>query len=366
MSFSFAPAARERVGLLIGLAGASGSGKTLSALKLARGLAGGDDSRIAFIDTEAGRALHYAPAKGEKPGPDRFGFKHGDLKPPFSPDAYRDAIEAADAQGFEVIVIDSFTHEFEGDGGLHDIHDAIVDAQVEQARKSHNGSWAFDEARTRDRLSVGGWREPKMRHKRLVSRLLQSRAHLIICMRADEKIRMEQIEDDRGRKKTVIIQPKDLPVEERWVPICERRFPYELTLSAILTPTHPGVPIPIKLQAQHRDAVPLDRPLSEETGRALAAWARGETPGGSAIAAGGERAASAPDAVDAAEAARLLALATEGADAAERGTAVLQAFWGRLTKPEKHALQDNLAGWKAKAAEIDALPTEDEFNAADR
>lgn len=278
-AFTFQPAIRERVSMLIALAGASGSGKTLSALKIARGLCGGDDTRFAVVDTEAGRAKHYAVAPGEAPGPDRFAFNHGDLRPPFTPEAYAEAIAAADQAGFEVIVIDSCSHEWEGDGGLHDIHDALVAVAVEKSRQAAAAkNWSFDEASARDRASIGAWNEPKTRHKRFVSRLLQCRAHLILCLRADEKVRIEKVKDDRGRERTVIVQPKDMPANERWVPICEKRFMYEMTLSFTLSPLNPGVPIPIKLQAQHRAAVPLDQPLSEATGRALAQWAAGGSP----------------------------------------------------------------------------------------
>ena len=71
MTFTFRPAIREDVGLLIGLAGGTGSGKTYTAMRLASGIAG--DKRFCVIDTEAGRAKHYA---------DQFKFDHGDLKPP--------------------------------------------------------------------------------------------------------------------------------------------------------------------------------------------------------------------------------------------------------------------------------------------
>ena len=81
MTFTFRPAARENVGLLIGLSGSSGSGKTYTAMRLAHGIAG--DAPFAVIDTEAGRAKHYA---------DQFRFDHGDLKPPFRPDAYAEAL----------------------------------------------------------------------------------------------------------------------------------------------------------------------------------------------------------------------------------------------------------------------------------
>src|SRR4249919_950571 len=112
MAFTFRPAVRENVGLLIGLSGASGSGKTYSAFRLAKGIAG--DKPFAVIDTEAGRAKHYG---------DRFKFDHGDLKPPFRPGAYADAIGAADAAGYPVIVVDSFSHEHAGEGGLLDWHE---------------------------------------------------------------------------------------------------------------------------------------------------------------------------------------------------------------------------------------------------
>lgn len=276
MSFHFRPAVREQVGLLIAIAGASGSGKTLSGLRIARGLAGGDDSKIAVIDTEAGRALHYAVGPGEQPGPNRFAFAHGDLRPPFTPEAYADAIKSADEAGFKVIMIDSCSHEYEGDGGLHEMHDAEAEAAVQKSRLiAEAKGWKFDEASAWDRASVGAWKEPKSRHKRFVSRLLQCRAHLIMCLRADEKIRIEKMKDERGRERTVIIQPKDMPPNERWVPICEKRFMYEMALSFVLTPQRPGVPIPIKFQEQFHKSVPLDEPLSEAVGEALAAWAKG-------------------------------------------------------------------------------------------
>lgn len=274
MTFSFRPAVRERIGLLIGLAGASGSGKSLSALRLARGMCNGDDSKIAFIDTEAGRGLHYAPAKGQKPGKFVFAFKHGDMVAPFSPERYLEAILAAEKDGAEVIVIDSYSHLWNSEGGLQDIHDQIVAAQVEAARKAHTGSWKFDEVKTAERLSVGAWREPKGRNNRFVNRLLQCRAHLVFAMRADEKIRIEKVREN-GRERTVIVQAKDMPPAERWVPICEKRFMFELTTSIILSPENPGVPIPVKMSAEHRPFFPEGKPISEEAGRLMAEWARG-------------------------------------------------------------------------------------------
>src|SRR5262249_42607776 len=96
MTIAFRPAVRENVNLLIGLIGASGGGKTFTAMRLAKGIAG--DKPFAVVDTEARRALHYA---------DQFHFEHCDLKPPFSPTAYAEAIKAADDAKYPVILVDS-------------------------------------------------------------------------------------------------------------------------------------------------------------------------------------------------------------------------------------------------------------------
>ena len=242
MSFTFRPAIRENVGLLIGLMGSSGSGKTYTAMRLAKGIAG--DKPFAVIDTEAGRAKHYA---------DLFRFDHGDLKPPFSPAAYADAIAAADTAGYPVIVVDSFSHEHAGEGGILDMQ------ENEFQRMGH-----------RESMKMASWITPKMEHKKMVQRLLQVRAHLILCFRAEQKIDM--IRED-GKMKVV---PKHSPVSiDGWSPITEKNLPFELTASFLLTADRPGVPKPIKLQEQHRGLFPLDQPITEESGKRLAEWARG-------------------------------------------------------------------------------------------
>jgi hypothetical protein len=248
MSFVFKPALREQVGLLIGLAGASGSGKTYSALRLAKGIAG--DKPFALIDTEAGRAKHYA---------DLFKFDHGDLKPPFRPDAYAEAIHAADKAGYPVIVVDSMSHEWAGEDG-------ILDWQEEELTRM-----AGDDYAKRERVKMASWIRPKVSHKQMVQRLLQIRAHLILCFRAEEKI--EMVKGDDGKMKII---PKITPTGlSGWVPICEKNLPYELTCSMLLTADHPGYPKPIKLQEQHKAMFPLDQPISEDSGKRVAAWAAG-------------------------------------------------------------------------------------------
>jgi hypothetical protein len=250
VSFSFRPASREQIGLIIGVAGPSGSGKSWSSLRLAAGMAGGQP--FAVIDTEAGRAKHYA---------DQVKFDHGDLRPPFSPDAYLEAIVAAETAGYPVIVVDSMSHEHSGDGGLLDMHEAELTRM------------AGDDYRRREAVKMAAWIRGKQAHKRMVSRLLQLRAHLILTFRAEQKI--EVVKDAQG--KTQVVPKKILSGFSDWIPVAEKNLLYELTASFLLTPDKPGVPLPIKLMEAHRPLVPLDQPLSETTGQRLAEWAKGGT-----------------------------------------------------------------------------------------
>jgi hypothetical protein len=248
MTFAFKPAVLEQIGLIVGLAGGTGSGKSFSAMRLATGMSGGKG--FAVIDTEAGRAKHYA---------DRFNFDHGDLKPPFRPQAYAEAIHAADEAGYPVIVVDSMSHEWAGEGG-------ILDWQEEELYRMAKDDWQRREA-----CKMAAWIKPKMAHKQFVQRLLQVRAHLILCFRAEEKV--EMVKGGDGKMK---IQPKQtLTGLDGWVPVSEKSLPFELTASFLLTAAKPGLPLPIKLYDQHRALFPLDRPIDEAAGQRLAEWAAG-------------------------------------------------------------------------------------------
>lgn len=240
---TFRPAKRENVPLLVGIAGGTGSGKTFSAFRLARGLAGGDP--FAVIDTESGRALHYA---------DMFEFAYAALDAPFRPERYLEAIKAAEKAGHKVIVVDSMSHEWEGVGGM-------LEWQEEE----------FQRMGGRDAVKMTSWIKPKMAHRKFVSQLLQIKAHIILCFRAAEKVDM--IRDEDGKMK--VVPKQTLTGLNGWVPICEKTLPFELTISLLMTADAPGLPKPIKLQEQHRPLLPLDQPVGEETGKALGAWAAG-------------------------------------------------------------------------------------------
>jgi len=110
----FKKAVKKQLKAKIMMDGPSGSGKTYGALLIAQGLAG-KDGKIGLIDTENRSASLYA---------DRFDFDVCDLKAPFSPENYINTILEA-VKHFDVIVIDSISHEWSGEGGCLDIHTQI-------------------------------------------------------------------------------------------------------------------------------------------------------------------------------------------------------------------------------------------------
>ncbi len=311
MGFSFTPAVRRNTHILLALAGASGSGKTYSALELATGLAG--DGKIAVIDTEAGRALHYA---------DKFKFDHCDMGPPFTPQRYREAIEDAEKAGYAVVVVDSMSHEHAGEGGLLEM------AEAELLKPNMR--------------SPANWAAPKAAHKRMMNRFLQCRSHLIFGLRAEEKIRIEKLFDERTqREKTVVVQAG-------WQPICEKTFMFEMVVSFVMSPEHPGIPIEGsgKIQDQHRFAFPAGKLVTGAAGKALAEWAAGGVP-------------PAPEAPAVPE--WLTQLETAGRHEALKGNKALDAWIKSLGKDHKKAVADNFGkSLRAAANTADQQASSDE------
>jgi AAA domain len=250
VSYTFRPAVREGVPLIVGVIGGTGGGKTYSAMQLAVGMSGGKP--FAVIDSENGRAKHYA---------DQFQFDHCDIRAQFRPQTYVDAIHAADKAGYGVIVVDSMSHVWAGDGGVLDWQDEELDRM------------AGSDYGKRENCKMAAWIKPKLAHKQMVQQLLQVKAHVILCFRAEEKIEMVKVD---GKMKVV---PKASATgKDGWIPVCEKSLPFELTASFLLLASNPGVPHPIKLQQQHKPFFPLDKPIGSDAGRELAQWAKGGAP----------------------------------------------------------------------------------------
>jgi hypothetical protein len=238
MTFTIRPAQRSDSKALVGLYGQSGCGKTFSALMLARGLVG-STGKIILIDTEEKRGSLYADVI---PG----GYDTIDLGAPFSPVRYIEAIEAAEKAGAECIIVDSMSHEWEGIGGVCDMA-AIIE-------------------RSSGKSGLHCWKDPKMAHQKMLLKLLQSKTHVICCLRAKRKSR--QVPDPNKPGKSMIVK------DDFYTPKQDGDFIYELTVHAEILADHKlrvtKVSHP-QLATVFKDGVMI----SEATGRALAEWSKG-------------------------------------------------------------------------------------------
>lgn len=212
---------------VIGIAGISGDGKTYTALLIARGMVN-KPSEIGFLDTENKRGSLYADILD---GP----FMIGDLYPPFSPTRYAEAIKEFQDSGVKVLVIDSVTHEWEGDGGCDD----IANLPLQQGKKMAN------------------WIGAKREHKKFMNVLLQSDMDIICCIRAREKTDF-----------TNPTMPKSLGI----LPICEKNFMFELTASIMMS-AQGKVQKHLKVPSFLNDAFGNGQGyLGIETGKKIRAW----------------------------------------------------------------------------------------------
>jgi hypothetical protein len=179
--------------LVIGLAGQSGSGKTLTALYIARGMV--DSPReIGFLDTENRRGSLYAD---ELDGP----FMIGDLFYPFSPARYSEAIKEFQSSGVKVLIIDSVSHEWES--GCMEIAEAPMITPNRYGKLS----------------KVADWKNAKAEHKKFMTTLLQSDMHVICCIRAAEKMNFSNPS-----------KPESMGIQ----PLAEKNFMFEMTASVMM------------------------------------------------------------------------------------------------------------------------------------
>jgi hypothetical protein len=235
MTFAFRPARREQAGLFVALAGGTNSGKTFSGLRLARGIAG-PVGKIAAIDTEAGRMSHYASD---------FSFDVVNMQGPFRPERFAQAAVDAEEAGYSVLLIDSFSMEWVGPGG-------VLDWQAEEFKRMGG----------KESAKMASWIKPKMGHKAMVYSFLQRRIPIVFALRAEEKTK---------------VGPDNKPVTS-WAPICNKAFPFELTVSFMLSASAKGVvdlSLPWKMEKDHQPIFRDGDLIAEEHGARLAAWAAG-------------------------------------------------------------------------------------------
>lgn len=182
----FKKAERRKAKLKLALCGPSGSGKTFSALRIATGMGG----RIAFIDTENDSGQLYSGS---------FNYDILTIAPPFSVDKYIQAIKGAEAEGYQILIIDSLSHAWSSQGGILD----------EVDKRSGNSANKF----------TSGWREATPMHNRFVDTILQSPLHIIATMRAKTHYDVEK--DEKG---------KTVPVKKGMEPVQRAGLEYEFTV----------------------------------------------------------------------------------------------------------------------------------------
>ena len=166
MNFTFARATKEAAKARVALDGPSGSGKTWTALLVGTVLAKGES--VVVIDTERGSASKYS---------DDFEFDTLQLHS-FEPTTLVEALAAAGAAGYAVVIVDSLSHFWMGKGGMLQ--------QVDNAAKRSGGN------------SFAGWKDARPMEQQMIDALLAYPGHVIVTMRTKTEWVVE--ENDRGKK----------------------------------------------------------------------------------------------------------------------------------------------------------------------
>ncbi|XOQ16675.1 MAG: AAA domain-containing protein [Shouchella clausii] len=196
MSFEVKKARREKQKLIAGLMGPSGSGKTLSALLMAYGMMReaypqADDneiwSKIGIADTEHKRSLLYFDYQFDEDS--KIGeFYHINFEPPYTTERYQQAVMALKNEGVEVIIIDSLSHNWQGEGGI-----------VEQ-----HGSMSGN--------SFQNWGKLAPETTKLVRILTRNDVHIIATLRTKQEYAMEQ--NAEGKMQPIKIGTKPVQKDE--------------------------------------------------------------------------------------------------------------------------------------------------------
>jgi hypothetical protein len=216
------PAQRADSRVRVALYGASGSGKTYSAIKLAKGLSINDT--IAIIDTESGSANLYSHLGS---------FQVLNLSAPFTPERCIEAINVCVASGADVVVFDSLSHEWEGSGGILEMH----------AQMPGN--------------SFANWGKIMPRHNALIHAMLSCPAHVVVTLRTKQDY---QVSTERGG---MSIQKLGLK------PVQKDGIDYEFTIAFEVSMNHKST------ASKDRTGLFVDQPpfqITQQTGRTIQAW----------------------------------------------------------------------------------------------
>jgi hypothetical protein len=322
--YAFRPARRSEAKPLVGLYAESGCGKTWSALLLARGFS--PQGRIGMIETEGGRGEAFVgrPPVGE--------YLVRPIRQNFSPIEYGKAITEAENASLDVLIIDSASHEWEGDGGV------LAMAAAAQA-SGKKGPLV--------------WQQPKIDHQRhFMLRLMQTPIPLVIvCMRA--KYPMVQVKSEWQR--STVLEPKQAD-----------DILFEMLVHGWIDAEH-NLHVTKYTIPDLESVIVTGKPITTDTGRALAQWAAGTptsartaeqpAPSRAVLPPNGsqpESGAGAPDALAMADLSHTIATHDEAlAFAAKLGMNELEAAWKKIPKQHQPTLKAALdRRHKPNAAEV--------------
>ena len=216
-------ATRQKAKIRLGLSAVSGGGKTYTALLIAYGICG-DWSKVAVIDTENNSADLYAHLGSYSVLP---------ITAPYTPESYIKAIKECEDAEMEVIIIDSITHEWDGKGGILDIHNSMT------------GN------------SFTNWAKLTPRHQSFIDAILQSKCHVITTVRRKQDYEMT---NEGGKLKVEKAGLKEVTREG---------FEYELTVNLELDTKHNAT------SSKDRTGLFMDKPAfvpTVATGQMIAEW----------------------------------------------------------------------------------------------
>lgn len=223
-NFTFQKAVRRKLKLKIGITGPAGSGKSYTALRLARGLLG-ENGKIALINTERNRGEIYAPD---------FAYDILNLDPPYTPERFNQALDAAEQLGYQVVIIDSASHEWIGTGGILDCN-----------KKMEGNVFA-------------NWAKLTPRHTSFIDKIVGANVHVIVTTRGKDEYVLEQDENGKQIPKKVGLGPQQ-----------RGGFEYEFHIAFNLDMQHTATAV--KDNTRLFDGI--YKQLTEEDGTKLAEWA---------------------------------------------------------------------------------------------
>jgi hypothetical protein len=182
-------ASRAKTKIKMGISGPSGSGKTYSAILIAKGLCD-DLSKVCVIDTEKSADLYEN--LGE--------YNVLSMKPPFTIESFKKAMTMCEKAGMQVIIIDSLSHFWIGEGGLLDKNDTL-------AKTKYKGN------------SYMAWSETTPEYRDIIDAIRYIDAHVICCLRVKTDYAIEKLESGK-------VSPKKVGLKEEM----RDGFDYELSI----------------------------------------------------------------------------------------------------------------------------------------